>query len=320
LIFEAGNKGVDDFDGSMVSGIDSLSLLTTNHNPIERPFTLSWATSAATAQLAGLAAATLATDPAMWPETVRALLVHSAKWSPSMEAALLGTQQKSERLMMLRRFGYGIPDLRRAVNSASNSLALVAQEEIQPFIREAGKGIHLNEAHFYLLPWPRESLLELGEHEVRLRVTLSYFVEPNPSADAPLSPGRYRSAGLRFDLRRRNEPQDHFEARVNDLASIGDDEPLGEADQARLLGERSISAGSLHVEEWRCTAADLADRNSIAIFPVGGWWKTSSDRDRNAASMRYALVVTIDAGDVEQDLWVETSIAAGIDIEGVVET
>lgn len=320
LVLEAGNKGVDDFDGSMISGMDSLSLLTTNHDPIEQPLTLSWATSAATAQLAGLATTVLADDPELWPETVRALLVHSARWSPSMEATLLATLQKSDRLMMLRRFGYGVPDLSRALRSASNSLALVAQKEIQPFVREAGKGVHLNEAHFFALPWPRETLLALGEHEVRLRITLSYFVEPNPSADAPLSPGRYRSAGLRFDLRRRNEPQNHFEARVNDLALIEDGEPLGDADNARLLGERSVSAGSLHVEEWRCTAADLADRGAIAIYPVGGWWRTSADRERNGATMRYALVATIDAGETELDLWVETLVAAGLEIEQAIAT
>src|SRR3546814_18374118 len=65
--------------------------------------------------------------------------------------------------------------------------------------------------------------------------------------DAPLSPARYRSAGLRFDLRRRNEPQDRFEARVNALATIEDDDdelPMAFGDDGRLLGERSIAARS----------------------------------------------------------------------------
>lgn len=319
LVLEAGNKGIDTADTSLVSGIDSLSLLTTSRDPLGQPLSLAWATSAATAQLAGMAAATLADDPSLWSETVRALLTHSARWTPPMEAALLGTSQKSERLLMLRRFGYGVPDLARALRSASNTLALVAQQEIQPFVREKGKGVRLNQAHFYALPWPIETLLELGEHQVRLRVTLSYFVEPNPSADAPLSPARYRSAGLRFDLRRTGETQEQFEARVNAFAANEENEPAesggGPAEAGRLLGERSISAGSLHVDEWRCNAADLADRGALAIYPVGGWWKTSPDKDRNNAVMRYAVVVTIDAGDVEQDLWIEAAVAAGVEIE-----
>ncbi|MGN6820466.1 MAG: S8 family peptidase [Sphingomonas sp.] len=323
LVLEAGNKGIDAADQSMVSGIDSLSLLTTSRDPLGQPLTLSWATSAATAQLAGMAAALLADDPALWPESVRALLVHSARWTPVMDAALFATNQKTERLMMLRRFGYGVPHLERALRSASNVLALVSQQEIQPFVYDKGKGVRLNQAHFYALPWPVQTLLELGEHQVRLRVSLSYFVEPNPSADAPLAPGRYRSAGLRFDLSRTGESQEAFESRVNAAAVAGDegaDEVGGGAgDNDRVLGERSISAGSLHVDEWRCNAADLADRTAIAIFPVGGWWKSCRDRSRNDGTMRYALVVTIDAGDVEQDLWVESAIAAGIEVEQTVE-
>lgn len=316
LVLEAGNKGIDAADSQMVSGIDSLSLLTTSRDPVGQPFALSWATSAATAQLAGMAAEVLADDPTLWPEAVRGLLAHSARWTPPMADQLFGTQQKALRVLMLRRFGYGVPSLERALRSASNSLALLAQQEIQPFFYESGKGARLNQAHFYELPWPTQTLLALGDHQVRLRVTLSYFVEPNPSADAPLSAARYRSAGLRFDLRRRNESKNASAARVNELAVLEDDEieiSGDAADPGRVLGERSISAGSLHVDEWRCNAADLADRGSIAIFPVGGWWKSTRDRDRNNGVMRYALIITIDAGDVEQDLWVETAIAAGVE-------
>lgn len=321
LVLEAGNKGIDSVDSSMVSGLDSLSLLTTSRNPLSLPLTLSWATSAATAQLAGMAAKILADDTTLWPETIRALLIHSARWTPTMEQTLLAGN-KSERVLMLRRFGYGVPELARALRSASNSLALVSEQEIQPFIKEVGKQPRLNQAHFYSLPWPSSTLSELGEHQVRLRVTLSYFVEPNPSADAPLSPARYRSAGFRFDLRRRNESQSQFESRINALASAEEGEiayPEATADPARVLGERSISAGSIHVDEWRCNAVDLADRNAIAIFPVGGWWKTSRDNDRKNGKMRYSLVITIDAGDVEQDLWIETAISAGIEVTQEIE-
>src|SRR3546814_17663562 len=71
------------------------------------------------------------------------------------------------------------------------------------------------------------------------------------------------------------------------LATIEQDDedlPMAFGDEGRLLGERSISAGSLHVDEWRCNAADLADRNAIAVFTVGGWWKRFRDRARNNRS------------------------------------
>ena len=321
LVMEAGNKGVD--GNALVAGIDSLSLLTTGSDVIHRPLTISWATSAATAQLAGVAAGVLSDDPALWPETVRALLVSSARWTPHMNAQLMATTSKTERLSMLRRFGYGVPSRERAQRSRSSTVALIAEAEIQPFIRKTGKSPRINEAHFYALPWPSEALVGIGDKEVRLRVVLSYFVEPNPSADSPLSPSRYRSAGLRFDLCRRNEPPEEFEARINALAAQGEEEEVdiiqGEQnDPGRLLGSRSVSAGSLHVEEWRCSGVDLALRDQLAIFPVGGWWKATGDKQRNNATMRYALVVTIDAGDVEQDLWVEISQKIEISSEVIV--
>ncbi len=47
-------------------------------------------TSAATAQAAYLAASILADYPNLWPETVRALIVHSADWTPAMRAQACG--------------------------------------------------------------------------------------------------------------------------------------------------------------------------------------------------------------------------------------
>ncbi|SEK00161.1 Subtilase family protein [Sphingobium sp. AP50] len=323
LVLEAGNKGIDGDD--LVSGIDSLSLLTTSSNSVAKPLTLAWATSAATAQLAGMAARILADDPALWPETIRALLVSSARWTPQMDKSLFARPGKTERLAMLRRFGYGVPSIERALRSRSSTVALIGQAEIQPFVRKKGETSRVNEAHFYELPWPTEALLALGDKQVRLRVVLSYFIEPNPSADAPLSPARYRSAGLRFDLCRRNEGPQQFETRVNALASLDDDDdtmPIvaEQDDPGRVLGVKSISAGSLHVEEWRCNAADLADRNVLAVFPVGGWWKSTKDRDRNNGSMAYSLVVTIDGGDIEQDLWIEINQQIEAQTEVDIET
>lgn len=315
LVLEAGNRGIDPVGSGLSSGMPSLSLLTTSADPIQLPLTLSWATSAATAQGAGMAAAIWADSTELWPETVRALLVHSARWTPWMSDKLLTTQNKGVRLHWLRHFGYGVPSLERALRSRSNALALVSERTIQPFIRPEGIAYaRLNVADFYNLPWPSEALRQLGAAEVRVRATLSYFVDPNPSADAPLSPARYRSAGLRFALQKRNETANQFATRINALAEAEDELiEIDEADDARVLGERSISAGSLHVDEWRCQAVDLAERKSLAVFPVGGWWKTV--RAKEGGQMRYALVVTIDAGDAEVDLYAEVSVAAGIAIE-----
>ncbi len=77
VVAEGGNVA-EDGHGSVTFGIASLSLLTTYCKPAEKPFVLTWATSAAAAQVARLCAMVSAEYPTHWPETVRALVVHSA--------------------------------------------------------------------------------------------------------------------------------------------------------------------------------------------------------------------------------------------------
>lgn len=88
------------------------------------------ATSAAVAQAARMAAQLGAAHPEFWPETIRALMVHSAEWTEPMLAAFGRTPGKKERYELIRRFGYGVPNLERATASARDCLALFAQMEI----------------------------------------------------------------------------------------------------------------------------------------------------------------------------------------------
>jgi hypothetical protein len=85
-----------DVNGQNFNGsIPKLCLLSTYHKPDQRPFVLSWAASAATAQVARMAAIVKADYPEFWPETVRALTVHSARWTRSMEAHLRGRRRQA---------------------------------------------------------------------------------------------------------------------------------------------------------------------------------------------------------------------------------
>ncbi len=128
----------------------ALSVLSTHYRPAETMFVLSWATSGATAQAARLAGAITAEYPDFWPETVRALLVHSAEWTSTMRANLRGSgDRKRARLRLARRYGFGVPSLERAVRSANDALTLVAQATISPFA--AGR---MREMHLHALPWP----------------------------------------------------------------------------------------------------------------------------------------------------------------------
>ncbi|AEH81161.1 hypothetical protein SM11_pC0088 (plasmid) [Sinorhizobium meliloti SM11] len=80
----------------------------------------------------------------------------------------------------------------------------------------------------------------------------------------------------------------------------------------RQEGGTFCDRGSVHSDFWRETAADLAERDAIGIFPVGGWWKEKPYLERYNEQARYSLVVTIRASGASVDLYtpVETELAA----------
>lgn len=311
VVFEGGNI-VKDAAEQLSFPCPDLSVLTTHYKPTERVFTLSWATSAATAQAARVAAAIAARYPALWPETIRALIVHSARWTDTMRAQLSAAPGKPGRIRMVRRYGFGVPSLERALQSARDELTLLVQSEIHPF--KEGK---LCEMHLHELPWPISALQLLGGTKVRLRVTLSYFVEPNPPRRGWRNRYRYASHGLRFEVKGREESVSAFRKRLNRQA-LGTDErrPSTGGTSDWYLGEEAHRCGSLHSDTLEETAAQIADRGVIGIYPEGGWWKDLPKRDRSARGARYALAVSIEAPGVETDLWTPVAQELGITIEG----
>lgn len=300
LVMEAGNRALSPA-GTQAITLDSLSLLTTGEVVAQHPLRPFAATSAAAAQAARLCATINAAYPEFWPETIRALMIHSAEWTPRMLAELHGARNLSERYPILRKFGHGVPSIERALASANDHLALFSQNEIRPFSYRDGQK-RFGDSHYYRLPWPKDLLQGLGEQDVRLKITLSYFVEPNPGRFASIDPQRYQSFGLRFDLKRRTESENVFLERTNALNR--DDPqgpgPAGGENQGWMFGPNSVSAGSLHCDEWSGPAVQLASRDMICIKPVTGWWKDSAANCRRTG--RYALVVTLSAPGIEVDL------------------
>ena len=143
-----------------------------------------------------LAARIMGVYPTLWPETVRALIAHSAEWTEAMRRASLpatGTATKTDYRRLVQRCGFGVPDLDRALWSVDNSLTMVVEERLHPFQREGSNPPKLRDMHLHNLPWPREELEGLGETQVEMRVTLSYFIEPNPSRRGFRSKYRYES-------------------------------------------------------------------------------------------------------------------------------
>lgn len=325
VVFEGGNAGRNAL-GSI--SIRSLHLLTTHNSPQERLFTTTNATSAASALGARMAAQLMAVYPALRPETIRALIVHSAEWTDAMRAGYLpahGTPTKSDYVRLIRHCGWGVPNLEKALWSASNSLTLIVEDQVQPFKKVTSRGIVTRDMNLHTLPWPREQLLALPpDTQVELCITLSYFIEPNPSARGTSSKFHYPSHRLRFDVQR---PLDtttaDFVARVNAAAELEDDgAAIDPKDPNWILGDRQRHRGSLHKDVWHGTAAELANRGFVAVYPSKGWWRTRPALERYNLPARYSLIISIRTPETDVDLYtpIADMIAAPVNISTVIDT
>ncbi|RAI86806.1 S8 family peptidase [Algoriphagus yeomjeoni] len=293
IVFEGGNCGM--WNGGLCDPDTLLPLSISKGGLAKPPFCTFGDTSAATAFATKFAASILEIYPQLWQETIRALLVHSAQWTDQMlEGRRIEDLSKEEKIKLLTSVGYGVPFLPSAIYTLQNSVSLVIQETITPYKFEESR-VKANECHIFTLPWPQEQLLELGEVQIKLNITLSYFVEPNPGNKRYANANNYASHGLRFKLKDRNESSSAFMARINKEARKaleGDYEKEGQENW--VIGQQIRDKGSIHRDFWIGNAADLATKNELAVIPTGGWWKTRPIHKRYEQSSRYSLIVSIE--------------------------
>ena len=314
IVLEGGNlaKGPDGF----LTTCDDLSLLSTHHDYQKNYFWPHHGTSAAAALAAWMAAQIQAAYPAIWPETVRALLIHSAEWTEEMKRQFLKGNTKTHYASLLRICGYGVPNLERAIYSFKNALTLVIQDELQPFERSDSGACRSKEMRIYELPWPREVLESLGETPVTLKVTLSYFIEPSPGQKGWRHRYRYSSHGLRFDINTPGEDRETFIKRLNAAAREEEEDKNFDSGSDRwLIGKNNRSLGSIHLDIWEGTAADLATCNLIGVYPVSGWWKERPWLKRYNKKVRYALIVSLRTPSKEVDLYTPVAVKIGVPVE-----
>ena len=318
IVFEGGNVAIDGM--GFVSEFEDLSILTTHHLPTEAQFSVINATSAATAQAARMAAYLLSSYPDAWPETIRALMVHFAEWPETLRAQFWsqGTE-KQNYFRLLRSAGYGVPNMNRARESASSSLTLVTEQYIQPFETQKGSSDpKTKDMHLVELPWPAEALSELpDETQVKINVTLSYFVEPGPGEIGWRDKYRYRSHGLDFELIGPTEMQYEFLERLNRAARNGDDYQSSGSQINWAIGSNTRNKGSIHRDWCVLTAKEAASCNVLGVFPRTGWWKERAYLGKIESQARYSLVVTIETESTEIDIYtpVANQIAQQVDIE-----
>ncbi|QEV20736.1 S8 family peptidase [Streptomyces alboniger] len=324
IVLEGGNLLVAP-DDSFLDPHELLSVPTTHHDAAHQ---LAWAnaTSAATAQAAALAATAMTTYPGLRAETVRALLVHEAQWTPAMVEPGLFKKTGAPKLnkgelmrQVIRRYGWGVPTAERIRSSASNAVTMIIQNTLVPLKQGKNGQVRLAELKLHELPWPLEQLRDLAETTVDLRVTLAYMVEPNPGRRGMVGRYSYASHGLRFAIKGPTESADAFQSRLAEQAeqeTDGTGNPKAfESDSRWLVGPRSRNLGSLHADIWRGSAAELADCGMLAVYPVGGWWKANKRKDRIGLPVSYALLVSLQTPEVSTDLYTPVAIQLGVPVE-----
>ena len=320
VVLEGGNMAIDE---SFATKSDDLSLLSLHHKPLENQFSMIDGTSAATAQAAWMAAQIQAKYTDIWPETIRALLIHSAEWNDAMKRQFYDNKKtpKENYKKILRIFGYGIPNLDRAIWSYENSLTLIAEQELQPFEKKKGKsGYSTKDMHFYKMPWPRDILKTLPDKaKVYLKFTLSYYIEPGPGKVGWKDKYRYASHGLRFFICNPNENEEQFVKRIN--KAIKEEDKPNESENSRSninwrLGRQARELGSVHSDVWEGTPQDISECNLMAVCPIIGWWRERHHLKKYNSKARYSLIVSISTPEEEIDLYtpVKTKIDARIPI------
>lgn len=327
VVFEGGNRIL--LDNGETEGHDDLEVLTTHRNPLVHNFTTIWATSSATALASNFLAKLRNVYPKAWVETLRGLMIHSANWKDELISQFeIDTTKKGDIQKLLKIVGYGIPNIEKAIECKSNYLTFISEQIIQPYKLEGGD-IKTNEIHYYEFPWPKDILESIGAADVTLRVTLSYYIEPNPGDKGYSTKYSYQSSALKFHLIKPNETFDNFQIRTNKINQDNLKEALGKnslddtdytkgaSSERWFYGSKNIFKGSIHSDFWNGSAADIASCNILAVYPLAsGWWKQLKKQNKSDSQLRYSLIVSIETPENTTDIY--TPIATQVAIENLI--
>lgn len=298
VLLEGGNLAIS--SGLSDASVPTLSALTTSHRHMRgSPIGLLSMTSEASARAAHLAASIWAIEPKLRPATVRGLIVHSASWSKTMCDDF---PNLNDRLLAC---GYGIPDELLA-SQCTQGVATIVVEDSMPnaVIEEVPKKTPpkrpetkttedkiRRKVKIVRLPLP-ESLLSDADPDVELRVTLSYFAEPNRFGRRT-----YHGLDLKWDMQGPQETEEAFLSRINTLNRPKDaaGKPLKVTNKATSfnwqIGIQRRSRGTVQSDRWCGKMSALSGDKLIAIVPVLGWW--DQRLPLLTEEMKFSLVISV---------------------------
>lgn len=232
----------------------------------------------------------------------RGLIVQSAQWP-----AWANDLPRSEQADVLRRLGYGIPNIDRATTNTDFRTTFITHKD-----RTIGPG----DCHIYEVPIPAQLRRPGADFDIRIDVTLSYVAAPRRTRRTPRG---YLATWLDWVSNRQGESRESFLTR----ALKSEDEPI--SDGVGALGwtieSRSNwgripdirrNVGTVQ-KDWAIVKSNaLPDDLCVAVRGHQGW---SRDPDSIA---RYSLVVTFEILGQEIPIY-EPPRAAVLELQSEVE-
>lgn len=290
ILMEGGNAIKE---GTRLSNApDDLCLVTTSSKPSIHQFESINATSAATALATRLASKIKYSNPSLTALSIRALIIHSATWTEN-----LIRQFGNDKHTLLHTCGYGIPCEAKAIMSEDSYATFISQQVIHPYKEINGKKCRLHGMHLYDLPWPKKLLEEMGDAQVTLKITLSFYIEPAPGKKTKLIKYLYPSTVLRFDLNNPEETKDEFISRVSHISQEGVDKTTNDSTRWNI-GIQNRNNGSIISDSITDSAVKLASCSHIAIYPASGWLKNRQYKEEYN-NIQYSLVVSLETPGVD---------------------
>ena len=300
VVAEAGNTAPDGLNANVDAA--GLTLLSTGLRSLRgRDLERASMTSAAAALTTNSLARIWDKYPHFTPATVRGLLIHGAEIEPASAA------QMPNSVDLRRTFGNGTIDWSRAAMSSRTRPVLVFEGSLQPRRTDFERKIH-REVVYVELPFPEESLSQLGESEILLEVTLSYFVEPSESERR----STYAGARLRWDMQGPNEPAAKFRQRVNKLAR-GADYRTDSQSYAWAVGADNRSRSTLQHDAVITNGSAVAGSRLVAIYPVLGWWENRAGWHNSRVP--FSLIASIESLGQEVDLYSEIQASLPVSVD-----
>lgn len=223
----------------------------------------------------------------------RALIANSARWPAWAE-------EEADKLSVLRRIGYGIPDVEKATTNTEHRVSLVTSGAQQ---------IPAREAHIYHIPVPEEIRSAERDHLIRIDVTLSYAAMPRRTRRKVHG---YLATRLTWEVSKKEESMASFQSRV--IRDSDSEELDGEAIFDWMLRERSDMGVVIGLSRQNSTlqkdwcyirSHELPSDFCIAVMGHPGWDPSPETK------AKYSLVVSFEA--VNRDLRIYQPIRVAIE-------